>query len=141
MSVRTAAAMDAWAAAGDRCSMLVIQAVAGSLDATLECDNAAGIAAAIAAAPAATDNCDATPTLNLVSDVTTPGNCPGTYSVTRTWTANDGCGNATNRSQVITVIDTTAPVITVPADITVEQATAAGTVVMVASGTESATTH
>src|SRR5438105_13518477 len=33
--------------------------------------------------------------------------------LTRTWTANDGCGNSTNRAQVITVIDTTAPAVTV----------------------------
>ncbi|MCU0784722.1 MAG: hypothetical protein MUF81_11895 [Verrucomicrobia bacterium] len=31
---------------------------------------------------------------------------------TRTWTAHDGCGNSTNRSQTITVIDTTAPAVT-----------------------------
>jgi hypothetical protein len=35
-----------------------------------------------------------------------------TNIITQTWTANDGCGNSTNVSQVITVIDTTAPTAT-----------------------------
>ncbi len=66
---------------------------AGSLDATLECSNTAGIAAALAQSPAADDNCDATPTLNLVSDVTTPGSCPQEYVRVRTWNFTDDCGN------------------------------------------------
>ena len=63
-------------------------------------------------APTATDNCG-TATVNIVSTVTTPGNCAGNYSVTRTWNAIDACGNASAPvSQTITVQDTTAPTIT-----------------------------
>jgi hypothetical protein len=63
-------------------------------------------------APTATDNCDPNPEIVLVSDVTTPGECPGAYIRTRTWMAIDDCGNASgNVSQSITVIDETAPVI------------------------------
>jgi len=54
--------------------------------------------------PTATDACDATPTLTF-NDVTTPGNCPQEYSMTRTWTATDDCGNSTQASQTITVVD------------------------------------
>ena len=43
--------------------------------------------------------------------MTTSGACPGNYSVTRTWTATDDCGNFSTASQTITVQDTTAPVI------------------------------
>src|SRR5439155_1151832 len=45
---------------------------AGSLDRTVECSDGAGLAAALALAPAATDNCTASPTIRLCSDVPTP---------------------------------------------------------------------
>ncbi|MEI6750133.1 MAG: Ig-like domain-containing protein, partial [Bacteroidota bacterium] len=66
----------------------------------------------------ATDNCDAAPVMTF-ADATTPGSCTGNYMITRTWTATDNCGNFSNCAQTITVQDTTAPVITCPADITV----------------------
>src|SRR5690606_17398577 len=59
----------------------------------------------------ATDECGSTFTLTF-NDVTTNGQCAGSYSVTRTWTATDSCGNASTASQTINVNDTTAPVIT-----------------------------
>ncbi|MBA3284240.1 MAG: T9SS type A sorting domain-containing protein, partial [Nitrosopumilus sp.] len=60
--------------------------------------------------PTASDLCDASPALTH-NDVTTPGNCPQEYSVTRTWTATDDCGNSSTASQTINVTDNTAPVI------------------------------
>ncbi|MFV7236988.1 gliding motility-associated C-terminal domain-containing protein, partial [Flavobacterium sp. ZB4R12] len=45
------------------------------------------------------------------ADVTTNGQCTGSYAVTRTWTATDACGNTSTASQTINVTDTTAPVI------------------------------
>ncbi|ESU25432.1 hypothetical protein FSS13T_16650 [Flavobacterium saliperosum S13] len=58
----------------------------------------------------ATDNCGSAFTLTF-NDVTTPGQCAGSYSVTRTWTALDACGNSSTASQTINVQDVTAPVI------------------------------
>ncbi|KGO91554.1 hypothetical protein Q767_15935, partial [Flavobacterium enshiense DK69] len=58
----------------------------------------------------ATDNCGSVFTLTF-NDVTTPGQCAGSYSVTRTWTARDACGNSSTKSQTINVQDVTAPVI------------------------------
>ena len=64
--------------------------------------------------PTFTDNCEVD---HIDSNtVTTPGNCPQEYSVTRTWTAFDNCGNTAQCSQTIDVVDDTPPVITCPAD-------------------------
>src|SRR5258705_7365856 len=48
--------------------------------------------------------------------------CGNTGVITRTWTATDACNNATSGAQKITVVDTTKPSLTVPADKTVESA-------------------
>ena len=84
-------------------------------DITVECDNVPA-----AASPTATDNCDADVEITY-SEVRTDGNCPDNYTLTRTWTATDNCGNASTQTQVITIQDTTDPVLSgVPSDITVE---------------------
>ncbi|MBK9985107.1 MAG: hypothetical protein IPP15_22580 [Saprospiraceae bacterium] len=103
----------------------VVTTPAGSLDANLECSDAAALAAAVAAVPTATDNCTGTPTMVPVSDITTPdGACPNGYVRVRVWNFTDGCGNTSaDFTQVITVIDNIAPVVTTPAgslDATVE---------------------
>jgi len=53
------------------------------------------------------------------SDVSVSG-CGNTEVITRTWTSTDQCGNSTNCAQTITVIDTTSPTITCPANVTLE---------------------
>ena len=82
----------------------VITGVGGPL--TVECDRPL-----VFSEPTATDNCDPLPTLTF-ADETVPGTCANNKTVTRTWTAKDACGNTTILSQTITVVDTTAPVIT-----------------------------
>jgi hypothetical protein len=52
--------------------------------------------------PTATDECDDMPSLSF-NDVSVEGPCAGDYSVTRTWTATDACGNASTASQTINV--------------------------------------
>jgi len=47
-------------------------------------------------------------------DVTTPGSCPANYSVTRTWSATDACGNSSSAVQTISVQDVTAPIVLTP---------------------------
>jgi len=61
----------------------------------------------------ATDACDQNVSLTFL-DVTTPGDCAGSYSVTRTWTATDACGNNSSASQTINVQDVTAPTVDNP---------------------------
>ena len=92
----------------------IVSTTSGTLNHTLKCDNASGIESALAEIPTATDNCSATPTMHLVSDVTTPTtDCANGYSRVRTWNFTDGCGNTSdNFVQTITVIDDVAPVVT-----------------------------
>jgi hypothetical protein len=57
-------------------------------------------------APTANDGCDSSPTVIEVSDVTTPGGCPGLYSRTKTWKARDCAGNESGVvSQTINVVN------------------------------------
>ena len=66
----------------------------------------------------ATDNCgDVT---IAVVETTTPGDCTGNYTITRVFTATDDCGNSSEASQLVTFIDTTPPVLTVPSNYTAE---------------------
>ena len=88
-------------------------------DITIQCDDSTDPADTNGPATA-TDNCGMAPTDPITySDVNALGGCNGTGTITRTWTAEDACGNTTDYVQVITVIDTEAPTITCPDDITV----------------------
>jgi hypothetical protein len=89
----------------------VVATPAASLNATVECSNAAGIASTLALAPSATDNC-APVAIHLVSDVTTNA-CGTTYTRVRKWNFTDITGNTSALfTQTLTVVDLTAPVVT-----------------------------
>lgn len=82
---------------------------------TVECDN-------IPVAPVltATDNCGG---VNVTfSEAISNATCANEYTLTRTWTATDACGNSQQHTQVLTVEDNTAPVFSgpLPENITVE---------------------
>jgi large repetitive protein len=83
-------------------------------DLTLECDEVVP-----AADYSVTDNCDENPGV-VVTSSTVNGDCPQEYAMTRTYTATDACGNESSATQVITVQDTTAPVVVAAADETIE---------------------
>jgi hypothetical protein len=63
----------------------------------------------------ATDTCDPSPNVGFV-EVRTDGACPGDDTLARTGTATDHCGNSLTATQVVTVLDTTLPVVTAAAE-------------------------
>ncbi|MFN0032513.1 MAG: T9SS type A sorting domain-containing protein, partial [Flavobacteriales bacterium] len=66
------------------------------------------------------DNCDEDLDI-VVEDTMEEGDCPAEYTITRTWTATDNCGNSSSDSASITVVDHDAPFFTeTPNDITIE---------------------
>ena len=92
---------------------------AGGLDRTVECGDASGLNSAQSLEPE-TDKCDFT--LNKTSgSFVQNSNCPNKGTYTNTWSFTDDCGvTIAQYSQTISVVDTTAPTLTVPADATVE---------------------
>jgi hypothetical protein len=82
-------------------------------DATVQCSD-------IPSAPVvtATDNCDMNLVPTMVEEVIS-GECP--YTIERTWTVSDECGNTASETQVLTVTDTIDPIVlSAPADVTIE---------------------
>ena len=90
----------------------MIDQASGTLDGVYTC---ASDVPAIPPVPTATDNCTGnTVTINVVSDVTTPGNsgCTNDFERVITYTASDGCGNTSgNYTVTLTVNDDVAPMI------------------------------
>ena len=80
-------------------------------DVTVECD-----AVPAAAVLTATDNCSAVVTM---TETRTNGINANNYILTRVWTATDPSGNTVSATQIVTVRDTKAPSLTVPANISV----------------------
>ena len=66
----------------------------------------------------ASDNCGEV-TIDVM-EVEVPGDCQGSLVITRTFTATDDAGNSISATQTITVEDTTAPELTIPANYTAE---------------------
>src|SRR6266516_1964526 len=72
--------------------------------------NATGVATATDA--------NGSPTITYSDAVTNL--CGSARRIARTWTAVDACGNSASALQTITVVDTTAPVLQLPANVTLE---------------------
>lgn len=84
-------------------------------NASVQCD-----ALPPAASVTALDGCEGSIPVTL-TETQVAGLCPGTYVLTRTWTATDGCGNSTSASQDVALMDTLDPILVgVPTDVSVE---------------------
>ena len=83
---------------------------------TVACD--AGILPINTGTATATDNCNPAP-LVVYNDATTPGTCPQSFTIARTWTASDGCGNTSSCNQILTVGDLVPPAIVCPTNMVV----------------------
>lgn len=69
------------------------------------------------------DNCDIDLTYAFDEHIL-PGSCPQGFTILRTWTVTDACGNSRTKQQNIAVVDTVPPTADFPADITVDCANA-----------------
>jgi large repetitive protein len=98
-------------------------------DATYECSDKLPFIANVTA----TDNCDSSVIVEF-SETTQEGTCPQEYTIFRTWSATDTCENTVSYTQIINIVDTTAPTfnvqdseITVACDFVVDVATPVAT--------------
>ena len=85
------------------------------IDITVECD-----AIPNPASVTAEDNVDGNVPVTILETERLSTECPQEKIITRTWTATDAAGNTASATQIITVVDNTPPVITCPADVTIE---------------------
>ena len=86
---------------------------------TVECNNSTD-PAATGTATANNNTCCPNPPIISPTDLTTPSICTDAYTITRTWTATYDCGAVLACGQTITVVDSTPPNITCPANLTIE---------------------
>ena len=66
--------------------------------------------------PLASDNCDDNLDFSY-DDSVIPGACAGTYTIVRTWTVTDNAGYSDSGVQMVSVVDSSAPTFTVPAEV------------------------
>ncbi len=94
-----------------------------------ECTSPSGTAVAIGAA-STSDTCDTTPTVS--------NNAPSLFPLGSTdvlWTATDHSGNSATATQSVSVVDTTPPLLTAPANVVAECTSPSGTPVNVGAAT------
>ncbi|MEO6132136.1 MAG: T9SS type A sorting domain-containing protein [Saprospiraceae bacterium] len=88
------------------------------MNVTVQC--ASLVPAPTPAAVISTDNCGGQASTAFVSDVTVNQTCTNRFTVNRTYSSTDACGNSATCTQTITVFDNTPPAITCPVNVTVQ---------------------
>ena len=71
---------------------------------------------AVTGSATATDDRDPEPTVSY-EDALVSGSCAQAYDIHRIWSAVDGCGNVSVATQIVSVVDSTSPIISCPADV------------------------
>jgi|GEM_PF-4117046 len=94
-------------------------------DVTVDCAGdvpaaATDYASFVTAGGTATDNCGGAVTITHLGNAISAQTCAHRYTITRTYQAEDECGNTSTCAQTITVDDQTAPVLNCPTDVTVD---------------------
>jgi uncharacterized repeat protein (TIGR01451 family) len=84
------------------------------IDTGMECGQSTDPAAT--GMPTGTDICG---TVDITYEDDFSGACGNSGVITRTWTITDACGNSDEQDQIITIEDTTPPVLTCPDNITI----------------------
>ncbi|MGB4846399.1 MAG: hypothetical protein WBP41_00675, partial [Saprospiraceae bacterium] len=84
---------------------------------TVQCANE--VPPANPASVTASDNCGGIASVVFDNDVISNQTCANRYTITRAYHATDACGNSASCTQLITVNDQTAPIITCPANMTI----------------------
>ena len=79
-------------------------------DVTLDCSSDLGDTNLVGTISNFMDNCSSAPQSVTFSDTIVSSTCPGNQTIDRTYTVTDSCGNSSTGVQVITLIDTIAPV-------------------------------
>lgn len=100
-----------------------------SIPANVTVSCSAAVPAPNVGAVVATDNCTGALTITS-NDVTTPGSCANRFTVARTYTVTDVCGNSSSQVQTIIINDQTGPVINCPNNITVSTPVGACTAIV-----------
>jgi hypothetical protein len=67
-----------------------------------------------------TGACDTCCATTSFTDTRINGSCPGNFTIERLWIVTDGCGATANATQRLFVSDTLPPILTLPANITIE---------------------
>ncbi|NNE28495.1 MAG: gliding motility-associated C-terminal domain-containing protein [Saprospiraceae bacterium] len=89
-------------------------------DVTLDCSTDAVNTNVTGQVTVITDDCDFSPMYTEYQDsIISSGICLENYTIIRTWTLTDDCGNHSSADQTITIVDSGNPSFTPPADITV----------------------
>jgi len=78
-------------------------------DTTVNCD---AVPLASSVIITGSDNCTTNPIINYIGEVGTPNSCG--YTLVRTWSITDDCGNTTTTSQTLTVLPASIPVVSLP---------------------------
>lgn len=127
-TIVTWTATDASANSATASQMIIVQdttppSIQAPADTMAEQANANGTSALLGE-PTVSDICDAAPEVSNDARAVLP---LGTTLVT--WTATDESGNSASATQTVTIVDTTPPTLTLPADITVPKDDSAGATV------------